>query len=130
MPGLFYIFWPGAVEFIISRKKIFFFQEFIEKAKGIVSNHHELQRNKATIETEVRQLELEQEKIIQTKEKEMIDHLLKQGMTVGDAKRRVKLTIENTINALQGNNKFQFHEKKTLFSKLFIISRKVIILIF
>ena len=23
-------------------------------------------------------------------------------MTVGDAKRRVKLTIENTINALQG----------------------------
>ena len=25
-----------------------------------------------------------------------------QGMTVGDAKRRVKLTIENTINALQG----------------------------
>ena len=88
-----------------------FFQEFIEKAKGIVSNHHELQRNKATIETEVRQLELEQEKIIQTKEKEMIDHLLKQGMTVGDAKRRVKLTIENTINALQGNNYFKFHEK-------------------
>lgn len=79
--------------------------EFIEKAKGIVSNHHDLQRNKATIETEVRQLELEQEKIIQTKEKEMIDHLLKQGMTVGDAKRRVKLTIENTINALQGSDK-------------------------
>ena len=86
---------------MISRK-IIVFQEFIEKAKGIVSNHHDLQRNKATIETEVRQLELEQEKIIQTKEKEMIDHLLKQGMTVGDAKRRVKLTIENTINALQG----------------------------
>merc|ERR1719414_2456143 len=35
----------------------------------------------------------------------MIDHLLKQGMTVGDAKRRVKLTIENTINALQGSDK-------------------------
>ena len=95
---------------MISRK-IIVFQEFIEKAKGIVSNHHELQRNKATIETEVRQLELEQEKIIQTKEKEMIDHLLKQGMTVGDAKRRVKLTIENTINALQGNNYFQFTKK-------------------
>ena len=55
---------------MISRK-IIFFQEFIEKAKGIVSNHHDLQRNKATIETEVRQLELEQEKIIQTKEKEI-----------------------------------------------------------
>ena len=49
--------------------------EFIEKAKGIVGAHHELQRNKATIENEVRQLELEQEKIIQTKEKEMMESL-------------------------------------------------------
>ena len=53
--------------------------EFIEKAKGIVSQHHELQRNKVSVENEVRQLELEQEKIIQTKEKEMLEHLLKQG---------------------------------------------------
>ena len=54
--------------------------EFIEKAKGIVCQHHELQRNKASVENEVRQLELEQEKIIQTKEKEMLEHLLKQGI--------------------------------------------------
>merc|ERR1712223_1131333 len=76
--------------------------EFIEKAKGIVCQHHELQRNKASVENEVRQLELEQEKIIQTKEKEMLEHLLKQGMNMSDARRRVKVTIENTINALQG----------------------------
>ena len=41
--------------------------------------HHELQRNKVSVENEVRQLELEQEKIIHTKEKEMLEHLLKQG---------------------------------------------------
>ncbi len=74
--------------------------EFIEKAKGIVCQHHELQRNRASVENEVRQLELEQEKIIQTKEKEMMDHLLKQGYSMPEARRRVKLTIENTINSL------------------------------
>ena len=35
------------------------------------------------------------------KKNKFLPYLL-QGMTVGDAKRRVKLTIENTINALQG----------------------------
>ena len=35
------------------------------------------------MENEVRQLELEQEKIIQTKEKEMLEHLLKQGRHSG-----------------------------------------------
>jgi hypothetical protein len=35
------------------------------------------------VENEVRQLELEQEKIIQTKEKEMLEHLLKQGRHSG-----------------------------------------------
>ena len=57
--------------------------EFIEKAKGIVCQHHELQRNKVSVENEVRQLEMEQEKIIQTKEKEMLEHLLKQGRHSG-----------------------------------------------
>ena len=35
------------------------------------------------MENEVRQLEMEQEKIIQTKEKEMLEHLLKQGRHSG-----------------------------------------------
>lgn len=78
--------------------------EFIEKAKGIVCQHHELQRNKAAMENEVRQLELEQEKMIQAKEKEMLDHLLKQGLSMSEARRRIKITIENTINDLQGSD--------------------------
>merc|ERR1719216_582045 len=32
----------------------------------------------------------------------MMDHLLKQGFSVSEARKRVKVTIENTINALQG----------------------------
>ena len=44
---------------------------------------------------------MEQEKIIATKEKEMLEHYLKQGLSMSEAKRRVKITIENTINALQ-----------------------------
>ena len=39
--------------------------------------------------------------ISRKKKNKFLPYLL-QGMTVGDAKRRVKLTIENTINALQG----------------------------
>ena len=43
--------------------------EFIEKAKGIVCQHHDLQRNKTSLESEIRQLEIEQEKIIAAKGK-------------------------------------------------------------
>ena len=31
----------------------------------------------------------------------MLEHYLKQGLSMSEAKRRVKITIENTINALQ-----------------------------
>ena len=77
--------------------------EFIEKAKGIVCQHHELQRNKAAMENEVKQLEHEQEKMIQAKEKEMLEHLLKQGIPMPEAKKKVKITIENTIANLQNS---------------------------
>ncbi len=80
--------------------------EFIDKAKGIVCQHHDLQRNKANIEAEVRQLEMEQEKMIIDKEKLMIDALLKvnPGMPLGEARKQVKAKIEATINALQGSD--------------------------
>ena len=74
--------------------------EFIEKAKGIVCQHHELQRNKVSVENEVRQLEMEQEKIIQTKEKEMLEHLLKQGRHSG--KLGVNYLAKNTIKEIWG----------------------------
>ena len=47
------------------------------------------------MENEVRQLEMEQEKIIQTKEKEMLEHLLKQGRHSG--KLCVNYLAKNTF---------------------------------
>ena len=47
------------------------------------------------MENEVRQLEMEQEKIIQTKEKEMLEHLLKQGRHSG--KLGVNYLAKNTF---------------------------------
>merc|ERR1719411_354880 len=58
--------------------------EFIEKAKSIVCNHHELQRGKASLENEIRQLEAEQEKVIAAKEKELLEKIMKSGVSYGD----------------------------------------------
>eukprot|EP00095_Tigriopus_kingsejongensis_P006310 maker-scaffold61_size441589-snap-gene-3.32 protein:Tk06310 transcript:maker-scaffold61_size441589-snap-gene-3.32-mRNA-1 annotation:"histone h3" len=49
--------------------------EFIEKAKGIVCNHHELQKNKGGLDAEIKQLEADKEKLIQAKEKELSEKL-------------------------------------------------------
>ena len=45
--------------------------DFIEKAKGIVCSHNDLQKKKGGLEAEIRRLELDQENIITKKEKEM-----------------------------------------------------------
>ena len=52
--------------------------EFIEKAKGIVCSHNDLQKKKGSLDAEVRKLELEQEALITKKEKEILDAVLAQ----------------------------------------------------
>ena len=52
--------------------------EFIEKAKGIVCSHNDLQKRKGSLDAEVRKLELEQEALITKKEKEILDTVLAQ----------------------------------------------------
>merc|ERR1719412_2329085 len=44
--------------------------DFIEKAKGIVCSHNDLQKKKGGLEAEIRRLEDEQEQLIARKEKE------------------------------------------------------------
>ena len=46
-----------------------------------------LHKKKNAVETQVRQLEMEVEKIAETKKNEMMDNLLKQGMTDDDAQK-------------------------------------------
>ena len=52
--------------------------EFIEKAKGIVCSHNDLQKRKGSLDAEVRKLEVEQEALITKKEKEILDAVLAQ----------------------------------------------------
>lgn len=49
--------------------------EFIDKAKGIICNHNDLQTRKEGLEQEVKRLEQEQEQLIQAKEKELLDQV-------------------------------------------------------
>eukprot|EP00092_Neocalanus_flemingeri_P011552 GFUD01012449.1.p1 GENE.GFUD01012449.1~~GFUD01012449.1.p1 ORF type:complete len:1610 (-),score=395.77 GFUD01012449.1:789-5618(-) len=52
--------------------------EFIEKAKGIVCEHNELQKRRYCLEAEIKQLEEEQNKLLKNKESELFEQLLKQ----------------------------------------------------
>jgi len=52
--------------------------EFIEKAKGIVCSHNDLQKKRGGLESEIRKLEMDQEALITRKEKEILDTVLAQ----------------------------------------------------
>eukprot|EP00092_Neocalanus_flemingeri_P060395 GFUD01072376.1.p1 GENE.GFUD01072376.1~~GFUD01072376.1.p1 ORF type:complete len:1825 (+),score=446.63 GFUD01072376.1:95-5569(+) len=52
--------------------------EFIEKAKGIVCSHNDLQKKRGGLEAEIRKLEMDQEALITRKEKEILDTVLAQ----------------------------------------------------
>jgi hypothetical protein len=74
--------------------------EFIEKAKGIVSHHHELQRNKSNLEGEIRQLEIDRENLVQIKEKELIEKLMRERPDLGHVHVRdvVNREIDRTLS--------------------------------
>ncbi len=50
--------------------------EFIEKAKGIVCSHNDLQKRRGGLQEEIKRLEQEQEQLIQAKEKELLDQVI------------------------------------------------------
>ena len=58
--------------------------DFIERAKGIVCSHNDLQKKKGGLEAEIRRLELDQENIITKKEKEILDAVLAQRSGVNN----------------------------------------------
>ena len=60
--------------------------EFIERAKEIVCDHHELQRNNSSLEDEVKQLEVDHEKMLAKQEKEFIERSLKERPDMSPAK--------------------------------------------
>ena len=76
--------------------------EFIEKAKGIVSSHHELQKNKLSLEREIRQLEAERDTLIASKEQELIEKYTKERKDLHPSKIReyVKRELEMTTNGM------------------------------
>jgi len=52
--------------------------EFIEKAKGIVCSHNDLQKKRGGLEAEIKKLEMDQDALITRKEKEILDTVLAQ----------------------------------------------------
>jgi len=76
--------------------------EFIEKAKGIVSSHHELQKNKLSLEREIRQLEAERDTLIASKEQELVEKYTKERKDLHPSKIReyVKRELEVATNGM------------------------------
>jgi H3 lysine-79-specific histone-lysine N-methyltransferase len=73
--------------------------EFIEKAKMIVCNHHELQRNKASLESEVAKLEQAQNQMLIKKERELMENAIRSsGLSQIEARTLAKRKIDSVLN--------------------------------
>ena len=79
--------------------------EFIEKAKMIVCNHHELQRNKAGLEAEIAKLEAAQSQIVAKKERELIEYGMRDGLSQAEARALAKRKIDTILSNITNNNK-------------------------
>jgi len=82
--------------------------EFTEQAKNIVCSHTELLKKKGGLESEIRRLELEQEQMVQSKEKELLEQLLSQksgnDVNVVELKQYVQREIRSCFDVRnQGN---------------------------
>uniref|UniRef100_A0A0K2TNK4 Histone-lysine N-methyltransferase, H3 lysine-79 specific n=1 Tax=Lepeophtheirus salmonis TaxID=72036 RepID=A0A0K2TNK4_LEPSM len=72
--------------------------EFIEKAKEIVSIHHELQNNRKNLEGEVNKIQEENDNLISSKEQELIEQLSKlKGFSNTDAKNIIRNEIDTVV---------------------------------
>ncbi len=75
--------------------------EFIEKAKGIVCSHHDLQRKKAGVEAEIRTLEAETDKFRRAKEAELQEKMARErpGMPHGQIKDIVRRELDHIMSS-------------------------------
>ncbi len=65
----------------------------------IVCNHHELQRNKASLESEIAKLEQTQGQMIAKKERELIDNAIRaSGLSHIEAKTMARRKIDSVVN--------------------------------
>ena len=83
--------------------------EFIEKAKGIVCSHHELQRKRTSLEQEIKNLEAESEKLAAVKEREMVDKLVRErnGMVNhGQIRESVRREIDAILSPSSSSHSF------------------------
>jgi hypothetical protein len=100
---------------LTSRSKIFFLfgqaktpPEFIEKAKMIVCNHHELQRSKASLESEIAKLEQTQGQMVAKKERELIDNAMRvSGLSLIEAKAVARRKVDSVVNGHKPSTKEQ-----------------------
>merc|ERR1719242_1684336 len=84
--------------------------DFIERAKGIVCSHNDLQKKRGGLEAEIRRLEGEQEQLIARKEKEILDSVLasrsgsKEDVNLADLRARVKSDIRACLEEKEGRD--------------------------
>jgi hypothetical protein len=71
----------------------------------IVCNHHELQRNKAGLESEIAKLEAAQSQIVAKKERELIEYGMRDGLTQAEARALAKRKIDTILANITNNNK-------------------------
>jgi hypothetical protein len=77
--------------------------EFIEKAKGIVSSHHALQRNKSSLESDIRELEESRDMLLATKENDLTERLMRDRKDLHPSRIReyVKKEVEVWMDAVK-----------------------------
>merc|ERR1711892_563274 len=82
--------------------------DFIEKAKGIVCEHNDLQKKKYCLEAEIKQLEEEQNNLLKNKESELFEQLLKQksphrvDLSESELMKVVQREIKECLEPLKG----------------------------
>lgn len=85
--------------------------DFIERAKGIVCSHNDLQKKRGGLEQEIRRLEQDQEALIARKEKEILDSVLaskaggKQEVNLAELRAMVKSDIRACLEASMDTEK-------------------------
>jgi len=75
--------------------------EFIEKAKGIVCSHHELQRRRSGLEAEIRQLEAESDRLVKDREQEVAARIAREKP--GLSSETLKALVKREMDALLGS---------------------------
>ncbi len=74
----------------------------------IVCNHHELQRSKASLESEIAKLEQTQGQMVAKKERELIDNAMRvSGLSLIEAKAVARRKVDSVVNGHKPSTKEQ-----------------------